>query len=52
MNAALSCNGSRTYCTWSVAGPPLSGLYVVNARATDSEGNVETPGPTITVIVA
>lgn len=43
-------NANRLSCTWT-APLPGPGIYMVNTRATDRNGNVETPGPTITIIV-
>ncbi|HVL90766.1 MAG TPA: choice-of-anchor D domain-containing protein, partial [Actinomycetota bacterium] len=51
--ASLSCNAAKTSCTWTapIALLLLPGIYSVNARATDVAGNVETPGPTISIMV-
>jgi hypothetical protein len=50
VNATLSCNATRRLCTWSAAVPLIPGLYSVNVRATDLAGNVEFPGPTVSII--
>lgn len=49
--ASLECYANRTWCAWSMPAPVGTGAYTVRARATDAAGNVETPGPSITVIV-
>ncbi len=49
--ATLSCNASRTSCTWTAAPPLVPGTYAANARGTDLVGRTESPGPTIAVIV-
>lgn len=46
----LTCDDRRLACTWS-ATPPGSGVFEVRAQGTDAVGNVEAPGPSITVIV-
>lgn len=51
--ASTSCNAGATICTWSapIALLLAPGIYSVNARATDVAGNVETPGPTISIFI-
>lgn len=48
---ALDCDGARTTCSWRVTAPLIPGIYRVNARGTDLVGNMESPGPTVTLIV-
>lgn len=48
---ALDCDAARTTCTWRIPAPVVPGVYRVNARASDRVGNLEGPGPQITVIV-
>jgi subtilisin family serine protease len=48
--APLDCDQGRHHCTWTVTGPAIPGRYAVNARAADSKGNTENPGPSITVV--
>jgi hypothetical protein len=51
--ATVACpTSSRTSCTWSAEAPYFPpGPYMVNARATDVAGNVETPGAAATVLI-
>lgn len=49
--ATLSCD-PVTECEWSAPAPLVPGIYLVNAQATDFIGHTETPGPTITIVVA
>jgi hypothetical protein len=49
---ATRSNCTARYCDWSAPAPLVPGVYLVTARATDAYGRAETPGPTITVVVA
>lgn len=52
LRATLTCDqADRRVCNWTSSLPPLPGRYEVNARAVDVSGNVESPGPTISVLV-
>jgi hypothetical protein len=52
MNANLVCNQPRTRCAWSVRLPlTLIGPTLAHAFARDAAGNVEVPGPTISLII-
>jgi sugar lactone lactonase YvrE len=52
MNANLICNQGRTHCSWWVRVPlTLIGPVLAHASARDVAGNVEVPGPTISVIM-
>lgn len=46
----LSCP-TATRCTWRAALPTLPGIYTAVATGTDKAGNVESPGPRITIVV-
>ena len=49
--AALGCSDPAT-CRWSADLPVTPGSYTANAFATDYAGNIELPGPSITLINA
>lgn len=51
VSATLSCNATRSSCSWTAAAPLVPGQYTVRARGTDLVGRTESPGPAITVIV-
>lgn len=52
VTASLTCNADRTSCTWRASLPlTLVGPVVVRAQARDRAGNLETPGPTIAILV-
>lgn len=49
---SLSCAAQRKLCLWEFTPPStIFGLVFVNAHATDKEGNLESPGPTITLLI-
>lgn len=49
VQATLQCDAFALACTWEAL-PPGPGFYTVRAVATDRSGNVESPGPTITIV--
>jgi hypothetical protein len=53
VGATLTCNASRTDCSWYAQLPIvlLPGTWTVHAVARDVRGNIESNGPTITVFV-
>jgi concanavalin A-like lectin/glucanase superfamily protein/purple acid phosphatase-like protein len=54
----VSTNGGSTWqlatgtSSWSYSWSPTQGSYVIRSRATDNAGNVEVPGPGVSVTVA
>ena len=50
VSAELSCT-SGTSCSWSTDALLLPGRYAATASGTDRQGNVASPGPSITVTV-
>lgn len=49
--ATLACSSPPVSCSWTAGLPPLAGVYTAEARGRDRVGNVEMPGPRITVLV-
>jgi hypothetical protein len=51
VEASLSCDASRLTCMFSADGPG-AGVWAATARAKDRSGNVESPGPTMSGLIA
>jgi len=49
--ADLSCDADHRLCAFSTPAPNVPGAYEVSAEATDRAHNVESSGPSMTVLV-